>query len=268
MIETTIQDLFSVGAHLGHRPRYWNPQIAPYIYGKHNGIHIINLDKTLPMLKSALGFVRDLSLNGKTVLFVGTKRAATHAIHEQAKRCDMPYVNHHWLGGTLTNHKTVRASINKYKEIQNAIDNRNILSTLSKKDAQKLRRRYFKLHRNFEGIKDMIRHPDALFVVDVGYENIAVREAVRLGIPIIAVVDTNNSTDGIDYVIPANDDSINSIKLYTSLVADAVIDGRDERSKKGLDEVAPVKEAEDKKDASPPPVTPPLIADSEDEAIA
>lgn len=262
MTETTIQNLFAAGAHLGHRPRYWNPQIAPYIYGKHNGIHIINLDKTLPLLKEALAFVQDLTFNGKTILFVGTKRAATLAIREQARRCEMPYVNHHWLGGTLTNYRTLLASINKYKELQDVVENKGLLGTMSKKDAQKMRRRYLKLRRNFEGIKEMGRHPDALFVIDVGYESIAVQEAVRLGIPLVAVVDTNNSTDGIDYVIPANDDSINSIKLCTSLFADAVIRGREEQQRQGVDVVG---EADEAKQTVASLATP-LIADTDDEA--
>ncbi len=246
---------------MGHRPRYWNPQIAPYIYGKHNGIHIINLDKTLPMLKDALAFVRDLAFDGKTVLFVGTKRAASLAIRDQARRCEMPYVNHHWLGGTLTNYRTLRVSINKYKELQDVVENKGVLGGMSKKDAQKMRRRYLKLRRNFEGIKEMGHLPDALFVIDVGYESIAIQEAVRLGIPLVAVVDTNNSLDGIDYVIPANDDSISSIKLYASAFADAVIEGRDERQRQGLDVVA---ESDKAKETVAP--TAPLIADDDDDA--
>ena len=228
MVEVTIRDLFDAGGHYGHRPHCWNPQNAPYIYGKHHGIHIIDLDKTLPMLKAALAFVRQSAFDGSSILFVGTKRAAREAVKEHAARCGMPYVNHHWLGGTLTNYRTVQASINRYKDMQAVIEGGE-LKKLSKKDAQRMRRRYLKLHRSFEGIKDMLRPPDAMFVIDVGYENIAVKEAVRLGIPVTAIVDTNSSTDGVDYVIPANDDSLDLVTLCTSLIADMIMEGVEAR---------------------------------------
>lgn len=224
MSRVTVRQLFEVGAHFGHRPCFWNPKLAPYIYGKHNGIHIINLDKTMPLLTEALDFISKTAGAGGKILFVGTKKAATSAVEKQAQRCEMPYVNFHWLGGFLTNFKTVKASIKSYNELKVRIEN-NGLAKLTKKDAQRTRRRYNKLGRNFEGICELETPPAALFVIDVGHEEIAVKEAAKLNIPIVAIIDTNNSLDHIDYPIPANDDSLRSIELYTNLVADAVIEG-------------------------------------------
>lgn len=224
MSKVTVRQLFEVGAHFGHRPCFWNPKLAPYIYGKHNGIHIINLDKTVPMLTEALAFISKTAGSGGKILFVGTKKAASQTIQKEAERCGMPYVNFHWLGGFLTNFKTVKSSIKSYNELKVKIDNKG-LANLSKKDAQRTRRKLQKLSRNFEGICDLDSPPSALFIIDVGYEGIAVKEAAKLNIPVVAIVDTNNSLEHIDYPIPANDDSIRSIELYSSLVADAVLEG-------------------------------------------
>ena len=237
MPEVTIKQLFEAGAHLGHRPRFWNPKFAPYLYGKHNGIHIIDLDKTLPMLKEALKFISEMAFKGGKILFVGTKRAASESIEREANRCRMPYVHIHWLGGFLTNYKTVQNSIKEFNKLKVQIEN-NAFSGLSKKESRQIQRKFEKSSRDFEGICDLTSPPDALFVVDIAYEEIAVKEAMKLGIPIVAIVDTNNSAEGINYPIPANDDAISSIKLYTQLVSDAILEGITKAEEAAMEEAA------------------------------
>ncbi len=225
MPSVTMRQMLEAGVHFGHQTRYWNPKMAPYIFGERNKIHIINLEKSLPLYKDALNFVSRMVANGGTVLFVGTKRAAQEMIREEAVRCDMPFVNRRWLGGMLTNFKTVKQSIARLKELE-AMTGDGTVERLSKKEGLMLRRELEKLERSLGGIKNMPGIPDALFVIDVGYEKIAVSEAVKLGIPVVGVVDTNNNPEGVDYVIPGNDDAIRSIELYVRGAADAVADGR------------------------------------------
>jgi small subunit ribosomal protein S2 len=225
MTDVTMRQMLEAGVHFGHQTRYWNPKMAPYIFGERGKIHIINLEKTLPLFSEAMNYISSLVANGGTILFVGTKRSAQEAIREQACRCGMPYVNHRWLGGMLTNYKTVRQSIKRLKGLE-AMSEDGSLERLSKKEALMLRREMEKLDRSLGGIKDMRGIPDAMFVVDVGHEKIAVNEAVKLGVPVIGVVDTNNSIAGVDYVIPGNDDAIRAIRLYVECAADAVESGR------------------------------------------
>ena len=225
MANVTMREMLEAGVHFGHQTRYWNPKMAPYIFGERNKIHIINLEQSLPLYKDALNFMGRMVANGGTVLFVGTKRAAQEMIREEAGRCRMPYVNRRWLGGMLTNFKTVKQSIARLRELESMIAD-GTMERLSKKEGLMLRRELEKLERSLGGIKDMPGIPDALFVVDVGYEKIAVNEAVKLGIPVVGVVDTNNSPDGVDYVIPGNDDAIRAIQLYVWGAAEAIMDGR------------------------------------------
>jgi small subunit ribosomal protein S2 len=225
MANVTMRQMLEAGVHFGHQTRYWNPKMAPYIFGERGKIHIVNLEKTLPLFDAAMNYLGNLVANGGTVLFVGTKRSAQTAIKEQATRCGMPYVNHRWLGGMLTNYKTVRQSIKRLKQLE-AMESDGSMERLSKREALTLRREQEKLERSLGGIKDMNGIPDAMFVVDVGYEKIAISEAVKLGIPVVGVVDTNNSVEGIDYVIPGNDDAIRAITLYVEGAANAVENGR------------------------------------------
>ncbi len=225
MANVTMREMLEAGVHFGHQTRYWNPKMAPYIFGERNKIHIINLEQSLPLYKDALNFMGRMIANGGTVLFVGTKRAAQEMIREEAGRCGMPYVNRRWLGGMLTNFKTVKQSIARLRELESMIAD-GTMERLSKKEGLMLRRELEKLERSLGGIKDMPGIPDALFIVDVGYEKIAVNEAVKLGIPVVGVVDTNNSPDGVDYVIPGNDDAIRAIQLYVRGAAEAIMDGR------------------------------------------
>jgi small subunit ribosomal protein S2 len=225
MANVTMRQMLEAGVHFGHQTRYWNPKMAPYIFGERGKIHIVNLEKTLPLFDAAMNYIGSMVANGGTVLFVGTKRSAQAAIREHAARCGMPYVNHRWLGGMLTNYKTVRQSIKRLKQLE-TMESDGSLDRLSKREALMLRREQEKLERSLGGIKDMNGIPDAMFVVDVGYEKIAVSEAVKLGIPVIGVVDTNNSVEGIDYVIPGNDDAIRAINLYVESAANAVESGR------------------------------------------
>ncbi|MBR9813631.1 30S ribosomal protein S2 [bacterium] len=225
MATITMRQLLEAGVHFGHRTRYWNPQMEPYIYGHRNKIHIINLEQTLPMLKDAHSYVSRLAANGGRIMFVGTKRAAGDAIKAEAERCGMPYVNQRWLGGMLTNFKTVKASIRRLEELERMVEDGSI-EKVTKKEGLLLKRELAKLQRSIGGIKEMNSLPDALFVIDVGYEKIAVQEAKKLGIPVVAIVDTNNSPDGLDCIVPGNDDAIRAIRVYTGLMADAVIDGR------------------------------------------
>ena len=225
MPSVTMRDMLKAGVHFGHQTRFWNPKMKPYIFGARNKIHIINLEKTLPLFNDALAFVNKLAASNNKVLFVGTKRAAQKTIREEAARCGMPYVDHRWLGGMLTNWKTIRQSIKRLRDLEAQAED-GTMDKLTKKEALMRRREMDKLERSIGGIKDMGGLPDALFVVDVDHEDIAVLEARKLGIPVIAVVDTNSDPDNIDYIIPGNDDAIRAIQLYVSAVADAIIEGR------------------------------------------
>ena len=225
MSTVSMRQMLEAGVHFGHQTRYWNPQMAPYIFGDRNKIHIINLEKTLPMFNDALNFVGSVAAKRKNILFVGTKRAANKVIKEEAIRCGMPYVNHRWLGGMLTNFKTVKQSIKRLKELE-AMETAGHFERLNKKEVLMLGRELEKLEKSLGGIKDMRGMPDAIFVVDVGHENIAVKEATKLGIPVIGIVDTNNSPKDVDYIIPGNDDAIRSVKLYVQVVADAILEGK------------------------------------------
>ena len=224
-MSVTMRQMLEAGVHFGHQTRYWNPKMAPYIFGHRNKIHIINLEKTLELYQAAIKFVRQLSANKGTILFVGTKRQAREILHEEAVRCAMPYVDHRWLGGMLTNFKTVKQSIKRLKEMEGMAEDGS-LERLSKKEALNIQRETEKLQRSLGGIKDLASLPDALFIIDVGYHKGAVTEAIKLGIPVVAVIDTNHSPDKIDYVIPGNDDSSRAIRLYARGMADAVLEGR------------------------------------------
>jgi len=217
--------MLEAGVHFGHQTRYWNPKMAPFIFGHRNKIHIINLEKTMVMYQEAMKFVRQLASNKGTLLFVGTKRQAREIIHEEAERCSSPYVDHRWLGGMLTNFKTVRQSTKRLKEMEAAIEDGSV-EKMPKKEALHFQRELVKLQRSLGGIKSLDNRPDALFVIDVGYQKGAVAEAKKLGIPVIGVVDTNHSPDGIAYVIPGNDDSSRAIRLYARGIADAILEGR------------------------------------------
>jgi small subunit ribosomal protein S2 len=218
-----MKELLEAGVHFGHQTRRWNPKMKPYIFGKRNGIHIVDLQKTLHHFQDAAEFIRDLATNGRNVLFVGTKRQAQDAIREEAERCGMFFMNHRWLGGTMTNFKTIRKSIQKFKEIEKTLGNEE--SHLTKKEVIRLERQRRKMDRAFGGIKDMENLPDALFVVDTVHEHIAIKEANRLGIPVVAVVDTNSDPEEVDFPIPGNDDAIRAIRLFTSRIADNVLEG-------------------------------------------
>jgi small subunit ribosomal protein S2 len=225
MSNVTMREMLEAGVHFGHQTRYWNPSMAPYLFGQRNKIHIINLEQTLPLYEEAINFVSKMASKKGTILFVGTKRSAQSIIAEEAKRCGMPYINRRWLGGLLTNFKTVRGSINRLKEIE-TMQADGSMERVNKKEQLMYKRELDKLEANLSGIKDMKGIPDAIFIIDVGYENIAVSEAVKLGIPVIGIVDSNNSLKGVDYVIPGNDDAIRSITLYAKGVADAVLESR------------------------------------------
>ncbi len=226
MTQVTMRQLLEAGVHFGHRTRYWNPRMAPYIFGSRNKIHIINLEQTLPLLKDAYNYTSRIAADGGKVLFVGTKRAARDVVAAEAERCGMPYVNQRWLGGMLTNFKTVKQSIKRMEELEQQVGEGATIK-LSKKESLTLSREYDKLKKTLQGIRKMSSLPDVLFIVDVGYEDIAVKEARKLGIPVIAVVDTNNSPDGVDCVIPGNDDATRAINVYTAVMADAVLAGRE-----------------------------------------
>jgi small subunit ribosomal protein S2 len=225
MMSTTMREMLEAGVHFGHQTRFWNPKMAQFIFGSRNKIHIINLEKTLALYNEALDYVRKLSARKGTVLFVGTKRQARDTMREEALRCGAPYVDHRWLGGMLTNYKTVKQSIKRLKDMQAMIEDKSI-DKLSKKEALQFQREMAKLERSLGGIKDMSALPDAMFVIDVGYHKIALTEATKLGIPVIAVVDTNHNPERVQYVIPGNDDSTRAIRLYARGVADAVLEGR------------------------------------------
>ena len=225
MSDVSMRRMLEAGVHFGHQTRFWDPKMAPYIFGQRNKIHIINLEKSLPLFVEASGFVKNLVADGGTLMFVGTKRAAREAVSSEANRCGMPHVSYRWLGGMLTNFKTVRQSIKRLKELE-AMRDDGSFDRMSKREALGLTREMIKLERSLGGIKDMPSLPDALFVIDVMHEKIAVHEANKLGIPVIAVVDTNSSPDPIDYIIPGNDDAMSAIALYTSVVSDAVLEGK------------------------------------------
>jgi small subunit ribosomal protein S2 len=224
MAIVSMRQMLEAGVHFGHQTRYWNPRMAPYIFGERSKIHIINLEKTLPLFNDAMNFMGQLAAKGGKVMFVGTKRAAREAVAEAAQQCKMPYVDHRWLGGMLTNFRTVKLSIKRLKDLETMAAD-GTFERLSKKEVIGLQREMTKLERSLGGIKNMPSLPDALFVIDVGFEKIAVQEAKKLGVPVVGVVDTNNLTDGVDYVIPGNDDAIRAIQLYTSAAAAAINDG-------------------------------------------
>jgi small subunit ribosomal protein S2 len=242
----TMREMLEAGVHFGHQTRFWNPKMAPFIFGHRNKIHIVNLETTMAMYQEAMKYVRQLSANKGTVLFVGTKRQARDIIREEAQRSSSPYVDYRWLGGMLTNYKTVKASIKRLKDME-TMSRDGTLDKLPKKEALYYQREIVKLDRSLGGIKDMNGLPDALFVIDVGYQKGAVAEAKKLGIPLIGVVDTNHSPDKIDYVIPGNDDSSRAIRLYARGIADAVLEGRQDSVKeivRGGDEFVEVDEGE------------------------
>ena len=220
----SMREMLEAGVHFGHQTRFWNPKMAPYIYGHRNKIHIINLEKTQPLFDDAMKFIRQLSSRRGTILMIGTKRQAREVIATEAKRCGMPYVDQRWLGGMMTNFKTVKGSLKRLKEMQAQVEAGNEIRI--KKEALMFERERAKLEKDIGGIQNMTALPDAMFVIDVGYHKIAIAEAKKLGIPIIGVVDTNHSPVGIDYVIPGNDDSSKAVALYAKAVADAVLDGK------------------------------------------
>lgn len=293
MAAVSMRDMLEAGVHFGHQTRFWNPKMRPYIFGERNKIHIIDLEKSLPLYNEALNFLGRMAASGGTILFVGTKRAAQDCIAAEAKRCDMPYVNRRWLGGMLTNYRTVKQSIKRLKDLEALIEEGG-LDRVSKKEGLSLQRELAKLERGLGGIKNMDGIPDVLFIIDVGHEKIAVTEAVTLGIPVVAVVDTNNLPDGVDYIVPGNDDAIRSIELYVSGAATAILEGREsarlevaaavgssagaDGESAGTDRTARKKktsvrkgtEATTKKDASSrqPAVETPALGDSADEATA
>ncbi|OEY67026.1 30S ribosomal protein S2 [Marinobacter sp. X15-166B] len=223
MAQVNMRDLLKAGAHFGHQTRYWNPKMGKYIFGARNKIHIINLEQTVPAMNEALAFVQQLAENKNKVLFVGTKRAAAKIIKEEAERSGQPFVNHRWLGGMLTNYKTIRQSIRRYRDLETQAKD-GTFDKLTKKEALERTREMDKLERSIGGIKDMGGLPDALFVIDVDHERIAIKEANKLGIPVIGVVDTNSDPDGVDYVIPGNDDAIRAIQIYVKAVADTCLE--------------------------------------------
>ena len=225
MSGVSMRQMLEAGVHFGHQTRFWNPKMAPFIFGERNRIHIINLEKTQPMYAEAANFIKGVISDGGKVLFVGTKRSAREAVQAEASRCGMPWVNQRWLGGMLTNFKTIRQSIRRLGEITEMATS-GALEKRGKKEATQLRREQDKLQRSLGGIKEMESLPDAIFIVDVGHESIAIHEAKKLGIPVVAVVDTNCSPDGVEYVIPGNDDAMRAIQLYAVGIADAVLEGK------------------------------------------
>ncbi len=225
MPQITMRQMLEAGVHFGHQTRYWNPKMGPYIFGARGKIHIINLERTVPLFQDAMHFLSGMAQKRGTILFVGTKRAARESIESEAKRCDMPYVSQRWLGGTLTNFRTIKKSVNRLKELE-SMESDGHFEKLVKREVLARRRERAKLESSLGGIKDMPGVPDAMFVIDIGYENIALQEARKLGIPVIAVVDTNYDPSLVDYPIPGNDDAIRAVKLYTRAAADAVLEGK------------------------------------------
>lgn len=251
MTTVNMRDMLQAGVHFGHQTRFWNPKMDQYIFGARNKIHIINLEQTVPAFNEALAYLQQLASNNNKILFVGTKRAASKIVKEQAERANMPFVSHRWLGGMLTNYKTIRASIKKYRDLEQQ-KNDGTFTKLTKKEALMRQREMDKLELSIGGIKDMGGLPDALFVIDVDHERIAILEANKLGIPVIGVVDSNSDPDGIDFVIPGNDDAIRAIKLYVVAAADAILAGKAANSNfSSRDEFVEVDEsAEDEKKGS------------------
>jgi len=229
-MSVTMRQMLEAGVHFGHQTRYWNPKMAPFIFGHRNKIHIINLEKTLVMYQEAVKFVRQLSSNKGSILFVGTKRQAREIIREEAMRANTPFVDHRWLGGMLTNFKTVKLSIQRLRDMEQMVKDGS-LEKLSKKEQLTFQRELVKLERSLGGIKEMNGLPDALFVIDVGYQKGAITEANKLGIPVVGVVDTNHTPDGVDYVIPGNDDASRAVRLYARGIADAILEGRSQTIK-------------------------------------
>jgi len=226
MAKVSMRDMLQAGVHFGHQTRYWNPKMSKFIFGARNNIHIVNLEHTVPAFNDALSVVQKLASNKNKILFVGTKRAASKTIKEEAVRAGMPYVSHRWLGGMLTNYKTIRASIKRLRDLE-AQEQDGTFEKITKKEALMRRREMEKLELSIGGIKDMGGLPDALFVIDVDHERIAINEANKLGIPVIGIVDTNSNPDGVDYVIPGNDDALRAIQIYAQSIADACVEGSD-----------------------------------------
>lgn len=226
-MSVTMRQMLEAGVHFGHQTRFWNPKMEPYIFGQRNKIHIINLEKTLIMFDEAMRYLRRLSANGGTILFVGTKRQARDVIREEATRCGSPYVNQRWLGGMLTNFKTIKQSIKRLQEMETMVQD-GLLDKLVKKEALNFQRELDKLNDSLGGIKEMKGLPDAMFVIDVGYQKGTITEANKLGIPVVGVVDTNHSPDGVEYVIPGNDDSGQAVRLYARAAADSILEGRNQ----------------------------------------
>ena len=272
MSQVSMRDLLQAGAHFGHQTRYWNPKMDQYIFGARNKIHIINLEHTVPAFNEALDLVKRLAGNKNKIMFVGTKRAAGKIVKEQAERAGMPYVSHRWLGGMLTNYKTIRASIKRLRDLEAQMTD-GTFDKLTKKEALMRSRDMEKLERSIGGIKSMGGLPDALFVVDVDHERIAITEANKLGIPVIGIVDTNSNPDGVDYVIPGNDDAIRAIKLYVAAVADACLAGKIESGEavvakdEFVEEAAPA-EAVAPAEAAAPAEEPAAEPKAESEAVA
>ena len=235
MANVSMREMLEAGVHFGHQTRYWNPRMAPYIFGERNKIHIINLEKTLPLYQEALNYMGKLVADGGRILFVGTKRSARQSVREEAERCGMPFVDHRWLGGMMTNFRTVKQSIRRLKDLEQQ-EQDGTFRKVVKKEALMLTREKEKLERSLAGIKNMERLPDALFVIDVGFEKIAVQEAQKLGIPVVGVVDTNNDLRGIDYVVPGNDDAIRAVRLYLKGAADAILDAKASTVRPGASE--------------------------------
>jgi len=226
MSNVSMRQMLEAGVHFGHQTRYWNPKMGAYIFGHRNKIHIVNLEKTLPLYNEAMNFIGKLASNGGKILFVGTKRSARDVVKEEAERCNMPYVNHRWLGGMLTNFKTIKQSIKRLKDLESMAADGSLEKRFHKKEALGLKREMEKLDRSLGGIKNMNGLPDALFIIDTGHEKIAVAEAHKLGLPVIGVVDTNNDPDVVDYVIPGNDDAIRAVQLYVQGASAAILEGR------------------------------------------
>ncbi|MDP1771559.1 MAG: 30S ribosomal protein S2 [Methylobacter sp.] len=226
MSAVSMRQMLEAGVHFGHQTRYWNPKMATYLFGARNKIHIIDLEKTLPMFNDAMNYLGQMTANKGTVLFVGTKKAARKVVAEEAARCGMPYVNHRWLGGMLTNFKTIKKSINRLKELEAMKADGTLYQRFAKKEALGMERELEKLERSLGGIKDMKGVPDVIFILDVGYEKNAISEAKKLGIPVVGIVDSNNSPEKIDYIIPGNDDSIRAVKLYCESVSAAVMEAK------------------------------------------
>ena len=245
-MSVTMREMLEAGVHFGHQTRFWNPKMAPFIFGQRNKIHIVNLEKTLTMYNDAMNYIRQLAANRGTILMVGTKRQARDIIASEAQRAGMPYVDQRWLGGMLTNFKTIRTSIKRLKDMEAAIEDGTV-DKMSKKEGLMFQREVAKLQKSIGGIKDMNGLPDALFVVDVGYHKGAVTEAAKLGIPVIGVVDTNHSPEGLAYVIPGNDDSSKAIQLYARGVADAILEGRASAMQEVLETIKGEEAAEESK---------------------